>query len=243
MRKLLHHLYGRSFTVKTDSNVLNWLWKKKDINGKFARWLLSLQEYDFTLQHIKGTSNVVADALSRSPVGVAEDQDVAPGCAIQPLRYSSAEMAKLQKQDKSLSEAFKNIEQNGDIKRNSFVLHQEVVYRLNEDPGRAECLVVPTIIRRQLMESCHGGLVSGHLGKEKTLDKLRQRFWWTSMELTVKDYVKTCSFCQLHKGKTALPEGYLCSITQPKKTLRVGGNPPFGAVKKTVRKCTCDRVD
>ena len=54
---------------------------------------------------------MVADALSRSPVGVPKDLHVAPVFAIQPLRYSSAEMAKLQKQDKFLSGAFKNIEQ------------------------------------------------------------------------------------------------------------------------------------
>ena len=47
-----------------------------------------------------------------------------------------------------------------------------------------------------------------------------------------KEYVKTCSFCQLHKGKTALPEGYLCSITPPKKTFELVGIDHLGPLKK-----------
>ena len=54
--------------VKIDRSALSWLFKKKDLNGKFARWILTLQEYSIDIQHIRGTANVVADALSRAPV-------------------------------------------------------------------------------------------------------------------------------------------------------------------------------
>jgi hypothetical protein len=35
--KLRHYVYGRPVLVKTDSSALCWLFKKKDVNGKFAR--------------------------------------------------------------------------------------------------------------------------------------------------------------------------------------------------------------
>jgi hypothetical protein len=66
--KLRYYVYGRPVLVKTDSSALSWLFKKKDLNGKFARWILTLQEYSIDIQHIRGTANVVADALSRAPV-------------------------------------------------------------------------------------------------------------------------------------------------------------------------------
>ena len=43
------------------------------MNDKCERWRLKLQSYDFTIKHIKGTSNTMSDYLSRSPVDHADD--------------------------------------------------------------------------------------------------------------------------------------------------------------------------
>ena len=68
LTKFRHYLYGQAFTVKTDNNVVRWLSQKKDIRGKLTRWVLILQEFDFSIEHLKGTENKVADALSRHSV-------------------------------------------------------------------------------------------------------------------------------------------------------------------------------
>jgi hypothetical protein len=52
--KLRHHLYGRRFTVWTDNIALKWLHSKKDVEGKLARWILALQDYDIDVRHLKG---------------------------------------------------------------------------------------------------------------------------------------------------------------------------------------------
>lgn len=59
--KLLH----REFTVITDNMALKYFMSAKQMSGRQARWLEALAAYRFDIQHIKGTSNVVADALSR----------------------------------------------------------------------------------------------------------------------------------------------------------------------------------
>ncbi|GBM25302.1 Retrovirus-related Pol polyprotein from transposon 412, partial [Araneus ventricosus] len=43
------------------------LWQFKEPEGQIARWIQRLQEYDFEIQHRKGTSHGNADALSRRP--------------------------------------------------------------------------------------------------------------------------------------------------------------------------------
>ena len=52
-------------TVYTDHNPLVFLHRMKNANQRLMRWSLMLQEYPLAIQHIKGSENVVADALSR----------------------------------------------------------------------------------------------------------------------------------------------------------------------------------
>ncbi|GBO33123.1 Retrovirus-related Pol polyprotein from transposon 297 [Araneus ventricosus] len=62
-----HYLYGRKFLLRTDHASLRWLLNFKEPEGQIARWIQRLQEYDFEIQHRKGTSHRNADALSRRP--------------------------------------------------------------------------------------------------------------------------------------------------------------------------------
>ena len=69
IKKWHHYLYGRKFHISTDANNIKHLFNcvktKKTNNAKHFRWVLLLQEYDFTVQHIPGIENKLADFLSR----------------------------------------------------------------------------------------------------------------------------------------------------------------------------------
>jgi hypothetical protein len=62
------YLYGRRFELVTDHAALGYLMRSKNLTGRLHRWSLQLQEYDFTIVYRPGSTNVVADALSRAPV-------------------------------------------------------------------------------------------------------------------------------------------------------------------------------
>jgi hypothetical protein len=64
------YLYGRAFGIITDHAVLKWLMTRPNLAGRLHRWSLTLQEYEFTIEYRPGTTNVVADALSRAPATV-----------------------------------------------------------------------------------------------------------------------------------------------------------------------------
>jgi hypothetical protein len=64
------YLYGRAFGIITDTAALKWLMTRPNLAGRLHRWSLTLQEYEFTIEYRPGTTNVVADALSRAPATV-----------------------------------------------------------------------------------------------------------------------------------------------------------------------------
>ena len=61
----LSHLTTFKIKVYTDHNPLTFLKTMKNKNQRLVRWSLALQEYNLEIQHIPGSENVVADALSR----------------------------------------------------------------------------------------------------------------------------------------------------------------------------------
>ena len=65
--KFSRYLIGRSFNLETDHRALAYINQSKLKNGRLMRWALALQEYQFHVVPIAGSSNVEADALSRCP--------------------------------------------------------------------------------------------------------------------------------------------------------------------------------
>lgn len=59
------YIYGTNFLVRTDHKPLVYLFSLKNPSQRLLRIRLELEEYKFDIEYIKGSQNVVADALSR----------------------------------------------------------------------------------------------------------------------------------------------------------------------------------
>ena len=76
-----HYLrgYNAEIEVLTDHQNLTYFRKPQNFNRRQARWILDLQEYNFTIKHQSGKSNTKADLLSRRanyPRGENDNQGV-----------------------------------------------------------------------------------------------------------------------------------------------------------------------
>lgn len=63
-------------------------------------------------------------------------------------------------------------------------------------------LILPPDLRQEVMQEIHAGVISGHLGEQKTLEQLKERFYWPSMSEDVKHWCQTCSVCATKKSAT-----------------------------------------
>lgn len=63
-----HYLMGleHPFRLLSDHHALIFLQKQPHLSRRQAAWVESLQEYDFTIEHIPGEFNTIADVLSRN---------------------------------------------------------------------------------------------------------------------------------------------------------------------------------
>ena len=49
-------------------------------------------------------------------------------------------------------------------------------------------LIVPQGLRTEVLQELHSGAVAGHLGEEKTLKTLKERFYWPGHANNVKNW-------------------------------------------------------
>ncbi|CAC5393293.1 unnamed protein product [Mytilus coruscus] len=77
-------------------------------------------------------------------------------------------------------------------------VHGDVVVRRHDDRERNIVklqAVIPMSERKQILEYCHDTEYAGHLGTHKTLDKIRQSFYWPGLQSEVRAYVTSCIKC------------------------------------------------
>ena len=73
LKKFRTYVLGRPLTIVTANKALTFIQKCQLNCSHITRWILAIQEYDFGIVYCKGSENIVADALSRNPHDVLED--------------------------------------------------------------------------------------------------------------------------------------------------------------------------
>lgn len=59
--------------------------------------------------------------------------------------------------------------------------------------------IVPEHKKSDILIASHDSILSGHLGVEKTLQRISERYYWPKWETDVRDYIASCSICQTTK--------------------------------------------
>lgn len=195
VKKFRPYVEGLPFTIITDHSSLKWLMSQKELSGRLARWSLKLQAYNFTIEHRKGSQNVVPDTLSRIEMEEIKLQDRVLDIDLKSEFFSSDEYEDLKRTITDNKEVLPDL-----CVSDSFVYKRTEIRTgdvLQED--RAWKLWVPKELRSELLERMHYSSSSGHGGIQKTLMKLRERYFWPGMASDVQSMVKGCEVCKCCK--------------------------------------------
>lgn len=222
------YLYGRRFLIRTDHASLKWLLNFKNPEGQVARWMEKLQEYDFQIEHRPGVSHRNADALSRRPCQqncshcsrleekeagllqikvvneewcqgrIQEQQESDPD--LKRIReWMSANSRPTWQEVSSSSPSLKSYW----AQWNSLLIEEGLLKRIVESADGTEAkrqLLVPKTCVPEILRQLHDGTSGGHLGVKKTLQKVRERFYWVSCSDDVRDWCRRCATCAASNG-------------------------------------------
>jgi hypothetical protein len=181
-----HYLLGTQFTVETDNNPTKEILKQAHLSDRQANWLRLLAEYNFAIVYKAGRLNSVADALSRRP-------DLNQ-CSINAMVVHDSKKFLLQveqdtKTDREYMEAYNKAKQNI---HPTLALKRKLLYT----KIGSQLYIPASTLRAELLHDAHDSIISGHLGENKTYNRLREHSYWPRMRCIIKDYIKSCDACQ-----------------------------------------------
>lgn len=57
-------------------------------------------------------------------------------------------------------------------------------------------VVLPPEYREGVLKMGHAGPVAGHVGVNRTTERIRRHFWWPGLRKSVLEYCRSCDACQ-----------------------------------------------
>ncbi|XP_064481253.1 uncharacterized protein LOC135394440 [Ornithodoros turicata] len=178
------YLHGHKFTLLTDNFTIAYVVNKAKINRKFARYTVDLAAFEFTAVHRAGKENVIADHLSRFP------QPQTACLAV--IVSQDSELIRAQQADEYCRQIFEKLSKQPDTHHlrqvhDSFNVSESVLLHVTNLEGhKKQQIVVPFALRSTVLRLCHDD--AGHLSDAKTLERVRSKYWWSSVRQDVRAY-------------------------------------------------------
>ncbi|KAI3655544.1 hypothetical protein MP638_007198, partial [Amoeboaphelidium occidentale] len=225
-----HYLQGGRYqvTVLSDHKNLEYFMSSKQLTRRQARWSLFLNEFDWVITHIPGKLNVKADILSRRPDYHVETEEQNYKVMIKPeqivdkidpqlISLNVIHSDRLNKDidfdldwpmiiaDFLLTDRWLEIPDNQlafckkELK--NFKLNGPVLLRILDDK-RSTRPFLRSEARHLAFKRFHDHL--GHLKYDSIIDLIKRRYWWPSMDRSIKDFIARCPECQLDRSANSV---------------------------------------
>lgn len=205
VRRWRQYLLGHRFMIYTDHRSLRELMSQVVQTPEQQFYLVKLLGFDYEIQYKAGSSNIVANSLSRI------DCSSQAQCLILSvphhefmiqLKDSLKASTEFQQQREAIlahPEQYLDFSISDDL-----ILLRGVIWLDSKNP-----------FIQSLLHEYHATPIGGHFGIKKTLHRLQSSFHWPSMAKDVRAFIRNCIVCQQVKHLTRKPAGLLQPIPIP----------------------------
>ena len=176
----------------------------RDPTRRLAQWVLTLQGYDLTIKYYPGKDHGNVDALLR-PVYTISQQPTLP-------QTLTDELCNVQNCDDKLQPLIRHFIIDGDLPKDAptaekimrqkgryFPSDNDILYRqLHAGIRTVIQLVIAKTLQTELLHWCHHHFTSGHLGLNKTYERLRSTYFW-NIFADLQRWIKSCVSCAQKK--------------------------------------------
>jgi hypothetical protein len=205
LRKWRHYLHGGpKFDIVTDHMALRWLMSLREPRGRLSRWMVEVQEFDYEISHVPGSSLVVPDCLSRDTF--RDKCFRCPRCDGEPVNSVREQcslpsvMEVLEEQGKELGDLDEHVKaHDGYIRDEDGLVCREGSVKTS--------VYIPKSLRDQVLDYMHGSTISGHYGIAKTSRRVGSRFWRPKYRMDVGQNLKSCLVCEFDRASPPRRQG------------------------------------
>ena len=229
-KKFRHYLLGYEVVFHTDHDAIKYLVNKPDLSGRVARWIMLLQEFQYTVKVKPGHGNKNVDFLSRLEeaevvesikddfpdehlfaIAVQDENRIETGSVPGTPNPVENRMNRLVDPEPFYYQICSYLQDgvipDGDKFQQRMFVSRASPYTIiqnvlyKEGPDRKLRRCVTKEEALRVMHTFHSGEEGGHFGTETTIRKIRVAgYWWPALHKDVKDYIRSCGPCQ-HSGK------------------------------------------
>ncbi|UYV84191.1 hypothetical protein LAZ67_X001482, partial [Cordylochernes scorpioides] len=228
--RLRQFLVGIKFTVVTDCQALVYMNAKKTTNPQIARWYNLIQEYDFEIRHKPGEKIAHVDGMSRAPVD--DPRDTMEEIVEKNLEVCFAitleeQILMIQHSDPELRDLIQIFRKEpcdrtvGEQNRiNDYSYKGGRLFRMVENGEEERALyVIPKSMRKSLVVKFHD--LMGHFATDRTVNKIKEFYWFPSMKRYVRHHVGMCLECLFNKVPGGKQQGFLHPIKSGKRPFSI----------------------
>ena len=198
IKEFYPYLYRFRFNLITDPNPLTSLKALKDPGGRLIRWLMYLQQFDFQIEYQAGKNHGNADVMSRIP-----STEVVMLVFCSELGGDPNDLQAAQSADPELAPIITALSTNNPLPNKvapglkHCCLVNGLLCRKFQGASNSAShmqLILPHSLRPSALQQLHNN--SGHLGLHKTVEKVKERFYWPGYEKDVAKWISECQPCQ-----------------------------------------------